>query len=167
MFVCSDLFTQLSVSLFAGFTYSPNAVSTQSPGDPVQICGGVFENMSGHADESALCIQRTCYNKQMNKKETHIFRNEGAAASLPNPSPKPSCLPPSSCSWSRLLPWKTSARSQSRLFLSWDNFEPKASNFCLNEQQELSCFRCGTSVRNIFPCASKSWHQASCRVLVI
>ena len=57
LFVCLDLFTQLSVSLFAGFTYSPNAVSTQSPGDPVQICGGVFENMSGHADELALCIQ--------------------------------------------------------------------------------------------------------------
>ena len=73
MFVCSDLFTQLYVSLFAGFTYSPNAVSTQSPGDQVQICGGVFENMPGHAYESALCIQQTylCYNKQMNKKETH------------------------------------------------------------------------------------------------
>ena len=54
-----------------------------------------------------------------------------------------------------------------KMILSWDNFEPKTTNFCLNEQQELSCFRCGTSVRNIFPCASKSWHQASCRVLVI
>ena len=82
MFVCSDLFTQLSVSLFAGFTYSPNAVSTQSPGDPVQICGGVFENMSGHADELALYIQHIWFynnvaiNKK-NKKETQKQINGG------------------------------------------------------------------------------------------